>query len=129
MMLAIRTDSAQAELYLFDQGKAIDKYVWQAGRNLASELLPSIDTLVTRNNMSSADLTGIIIFTGQGSFTGLRIGTTVANTLAYAYAIPVVSAEGTAWLDSGVKKIENAVAGQYVVPKYSSPPNITQPRA
>ena len=126
MILAIKTDTPIAELYLFDDAaKKIDELVWQADRKLADELLPKIEELLSKNTLQLKDLTGIVIFTGSGSFTGLRIGTTTANTLAYSLAIPIVEAKGKDWAESGCQKISTTQPGKYVVPKYSSEPNIT----
>ncbi len=129
MILAIRTDKATAELSIYDsQEKEIDRDVWQADRKLADELLPHIQNLLYKNNFDLPDLSGIIIFTGDGSFTGLRIGTTVANTLAYSLSIPIVEARGSDWLKAGFKNLLNSKPGNYVVPKYSKKPNITKPK-
>jgi len=128
MILAIRTDQPTAELYLFDKKNKLDSYSWLAHRNLASEILEKIEYLLAKNNANIQSLTGIIIFTGEGSFTGLRIGTTVANTLAYSLTIPIVSAQGDTWLDEGLASVDSQKASVYVLPEYSSEPNITKPK-
>lgn len=128
MILAIRTDQPTAELYLFDKKNKLDSYSWLAHRNLASEILEKIEYLLAKNNANIQSLTGIIIFTGQGSFTGLRIGTTVANTLAYSLTIPIVSAQGDTWLEEGLASMDSQKASVYVLPEYSSEPNITKPK-
>lgn len=52
-------------------------------------LLPLIDQLLRKNNLDYKDLTKIEVETGPGSFTGLRVGISVANALAFALSIPV----------------------------------------
>lgn len=129
MILAIRTDSPMAELYLYSKNhKPIDTDIWQADRRLADELLPHIQSILSKNTFDLSDLSGIIIFTGEGSFTGLRIGTTVANTLAYSMAIPIVEARGDNWPKVGFSNLKQAQLGSYVIPKYSKGPNITKPK-
>ncbi len=130
MILAIRTDKPIAELYLFDNTDSlVDRQVWTAERKLADELLVEIEQLLIKNKLKFNSLTGIIIFTGEGSFTGLRIGTTVANTLAYSLSIPIVESSGDEWLQTGFEKLNTAKPGSYVLPKYSSEPNITKPKS
>ncbi len=130
MILAIRTDKPLAELYLIgDSSEQIDSHKWESNRQLADELLPSIQKILSSNDHDLQDIKGILIFTGEGSFTGLRIGTTVANTLAYSLEIPIVESVGQDWLQSGLKQLKTAEPGHYVVPKYSSEPNITKPKA
>lgn len=129
MILAIRTDKPQSELYLYDKDNdQIDKNIWQADRRLADELLPQIQELIGKNNLKLEDIKGLIVFTGEGSFTGLRIGTTVANTLAYSLSTPITDASGADWLKVGLEKLKTAKPGVYVLPKYSSEANITKPK-
>lgn len=52
-------------------------------------LLPLIDKLLAENGVSAGSLTEIRVNTGPGSYTGLRVGCAVANTLGYLFSIPV----------------------------------------
>ncbi len=129
MILALRTDKPEAELYLFDSSdQQVDSYKWVGDRQLADTLLTKIESLLTSNESKLTDLTGLIVFTGEGSFTGLRIGSTVANTLAYSYKLPIVNAQGADWLNKGLQNLQSAQPGNYVLPKYHSEPNITKPK-
>lgn len=47
-------------------------------------LLPLIDTLLKENNLKINDIDRIVVLNGPGSFTGIRIGLTVAKTIGYA---------------------------------------------
>ena len=128
MILALRTDKPEAELYLYENSNLVDGYKWEAHRKLADELLLKVEGILKKNKLEFKDVSGIIIFTGSGSFTGLRIGTTVANTLAYSLGIPIVESAGENWIKTGLEKIKSVKPGQYVVPKYNAEPNITQPK-
>lgn len=52
-------------------------------------LLPLIDKLLKNNNIMLDDLSAIQVNPGPGSFTGLRVGLSVANTLGWTLGIPV----------------------------------------
>lgn len=52
-------------------------------------LLPLIEKLLKQNNLEYSDLESIEVTTGPGSFTGLRVGVSVANALGYSLGIPV----------------------------------------
>ena len=52
-------------------------------------LLPAIAEILQRNKISIFQITEIKIETGPGSFTGLRVGVAVANTLGWLLGIPV----------------------------------------
>lgn len=118
MILAIRTDQPQATIQFGDKTKT-----WLAGRKLSQELLPEIKSLVG----DYAKLTGIVVFQGPGSFTGLRIGITVANTLAHGLNIPIVAAEGDDWIKQGASRLTRGDNDGQVMPHYGAEPNITKP--
>ncbi|MCC7543458.1 hypothetical protein IT415_01985 [bacterium] len=126
----MRTDKPEAELYLIDNaGHGVSKHTWEAHRQLAGTLVSTVQSFLHANDLEASKLTGLVIFTGSGSFTGLRIGTTVANTLAYAHALPIASGEGDDWLADGLKRLQAAQPGQYATPKYGKEPNITKSKA
>jgi tRNA threonylcarbamoyladenosine biosynthesis protein TsaB len=128
MILALRTDKPEAELYLYDNDNLLAKETWKAHRELADTLLSKIREILENNNLKNENVTGIIMHTGEGSFTGLRIGTTVANAMAYSLNIPIVSAEGEDWINNGIESLKTARVGELVVPKYNAEPNITKPK-
>ena len=128
MILALRSDKPEAELYLFNDGKKIAEIKWEAHRELADTLLSKIKEILVNNNVADNEITGIIMHTGEGSFTGLRIGTTVANAMSYSLGVPIVAAEGENWINEGLGKITSSKPGDLVVPKYNAEPNISQPK-
>ena len=88
MYVAIRTDTSDTEIYRLDEnGKIEQQKLWPAGRTLARDLPGEIDQLIDSNYN---DITGIIVFKGPGSFTGLRIGIGVAQGLAAPFHIPLI---------------------------------------
>lgn len=52
-------------------------------------LLPMIEEILKLNHLTPKDLTGICVHTGPGSYTGLRVGVAVANTLGWLLGIAV----------------------------------------
>jgi tRNA threonylcarbamoyladenosine biosynthesis protein TsaB len=122
MILAIKTDNPQAELYLYESESLKTKDMWEAGNKMSLQLNEHIENIVAKDYMK---ISGIVVFQGPGSFTGLRIGMTVANTLAYSLKIPIVGAMGKEWLKDGKKALKSAKSGAYVMPVYGAEPNIT----
>jgi tRNA threonylcarbamoyladenosine biosynthesis protein TsaB len=94
---------------------------WQAGRELGRGLLGEIEQL-----LQARSLQGLVVFTGPGSFTGLRIGIATMNAIAYAESIPIVGASGENWLSDGLKRLKNHQNDKIVTPNYGRQPNITK---
>lgn len=129
MILALKTADNMTHLTVMDpQGKILAEKNWESGRQLAEELLGRIITLLVSQSAGLADLTGLIVFQGPGSFTSLRIGIASVNALAYALAIPNVGAKGENWADEGAKLLSSKTRPQIVTPIYDRGPNVTSPR-
>ncbi|MEX2236770.1 MAG: tRNA (adenosine(37)-N6)-threonylcarbamoyltransferase complex dimerization subunit type 1 TsaB [Dehalococcoidia bacterium] len=88
--LTIDTASDYAGLALTDGGRLIHERVWYCRRRHSAEVLPAIDDLLRTNDVGRSDLGTVIACTGPGSYTGLRVGITLAKTLAYALHLPAV---------------------------------------
>lgn len=126
MYLAIRSDKPEAELYVLNgDGNILKQKAWDAGRTLARDLPGEIDELVGNDY---DQLKGVMAYKGPGSFTGLRIGITVANAMAYGKSVPIVGVAGDNWLTSGVTKLSEGVDNKIVLPEYGAAPHITPPR-
>lgn len=68
-------------------------------------LLADVDEMLGATGHRAADLTGIVVGTGPGSFTGMRIGLAVARGLGLALDLPVA---GVSTLDALAAATENA---------------------
>jgi tRNA threonylcarbamoyladenosine biosynthesis protein TsaB len=123
LMLALRTDKQEAELYLYDGDKKLGELKWQAHRQLAETLNQKIDQLLTVQGRTLYSIEKVGVYLGPGSFTALRIGISVANTLAYGLGVPIVGATDDEWLDYC---LQNSGSNVPVVPEYGSEPHITQ---
>lgn len=64
-------------------------FTTEAVENKNQKLLPFIIEVLKKNKTDVEQLTAIKVNTGPGSFTGLRIGVAVANTMAWVLKIPV----------------------------------------
>ncbi len=87
-VLGINTASSYAVSVLMEKGSdgfstLVGSKFWHSKQDEASKLLPSIDDLLKAAGWSFDDLAEVYVVSGPGSFTGLRIGVTVANTISY----------------------------------------------
>ncbi len=89
IILSIDTsDSKIAKIEIDLNGK---KYVTSSdSRKISSQTcLVLIDKVISEANTKLENLDEIKVNVGPGSFTGLRVGVSIANTLAYFLKIPV----------------------------------------
>ena len=128
IFLAIKTDNPITEIYLIHRESEIAKEVWESGNKLSLQILDKLEELLTRSGHKKSEMGGIVVFEGPGSFTGLRIGTSVANALAYSYQIPIVGTSGNNWIQDGLLKLRKAKISIYVSPKYGRDPHVTKPK-
>ena len=92
MLLAIDTATRMAGLALYDPaaGRILGEETWYSVNNHTVELMPRLVRMLGQQGVSPADLTGLSVSLGPGSFTGLRIGLSVAKGLALACRLPLV---------------------------------------
>lgn len=124
-ILCIRSDKPDAEIYLYDNQEVLGKIVWEAHRELGNTIHIKIKKLLNEHKVAFKELDGIACYQGPGSFTGLRIGLTVANTLASELGIAIVGASGDDWQNRAIEKLQNAENQKIVLPKYGREPHIT----
>jgi len=92
MLLAIDTATRMAGLALYDeaQGWVLGEELWHSANNHTVELMPRLVRMLSLQGLDPGDLTGLVVSLGPGSFTGLRIGLSLAKGLALAGHLPMV---------------------------------------
>jgi tRNA threonylcarbamoyl adenosine modification protein YeaZ len=89
-LLAIDTSGMDALVALGEEdGGLVAERRWAAGYRHGEELLTRIDHLLSANGVPLAELGGIVVGTGPGAFTGLRVGLATAKALAHGLGIPI----------------------------------------
>ncbi|MBR2709157.1 tRNA (adenosine(37)-N6)-threonylcarbamoyltransferase complex dimerization subunit type 1 TsaB [Candidatus Saccharibacteria bacterium] len=109
MKLYLDTSTPETILHLDDK-----EYKYIFANDLAEKLLEFIHDKLQENSKTWQDITEITFMSGPGSFTGLRIGATVVNTLAHELNIPLYDHNGN--------------KQSIIIPDYGRPANISKPR-
>ena len=109
MKLYLDTSTSETIFKLDDKD-----YNHNFGHDLAEKLLQFIHDKLKENDKNWHDLTEITFMSGPGSFTGLRIGATIVNTLAHELDIPLYDHHGT--------------KRPIIIPDYGRPARITPPK-
>lgn len=126
-ILTLRTDKPEAELGIYQDEKQLRHETWLAHRELAETIHKKLEEILNKSSISMNDLGGIVAFRGPGSFTGLRIGLSVANALAYGLQVPLAATNGHDWINQGIKKLQSGSADKLALPLYDSAPHVTAP--
>lgn len=127
MIVLWDSSTMTVQLTLID-GSNQYEYVWEANRELARDMLAYMRDRLAEHQKTFTDITAIGTFRGPGSFTGLRIGLTVLNTIAGAQNIPIVGAIGEQWKAECITMLERGNNHKIVLPEYGSEARITTPK-
>lgn len=115
MNLYLDTSNFEAILKLENPETGETKeYQENLGHEMAEKLLSFIHDKLSENHKSWQDIKKITFFSGPGSFTGLRIGATVVNTLAHELDVPLYDHKGN--------------QHPIIIPDYGRPANISAPK-
>lgn len=90
------------------------EYHEDLGREMTEKLLGVLKEKLEEHGKTFEDLTKITFMSGPGSFTGLRIGATIVNTLAHELNIPLYDHHGE--------------KHPVILPDYGRPANISTPK-
>ena len=91
-MISLYLDTSSSFLYtaIIENGTTIAEIKEKLGNNLSEYTLPRIEEMLNVKGIKPDEINKIIVVNGPGSFTGIRIGLTIAKTLAWAKNIPIV---------------------------------------
>lgn len=102
MLLAIDTATQVMSLALHDGFSLRAEQTWYTSNNHTAELAPAVRALLAHSDLAMTDLTALAVSIGPGSYTGLRIGVSLAKGMAAALKLPLV----------GVTTLDTLAAGQ-----------------
>lgn len=90
-LLVIDTATAQIVVAAAaPDGTLLGATTWAAGRTHGAQLLPAIGRLTGETNLRRSRIEAIVVGTGPGAFTGLRVGIATAKALAHELSVPLV---------------------------------------
>lgn len=89
-ILAIDTSTNVLGVALIDDEKVIGEHITNMKKNHSIRIMPAIESLLKECDTKTSELSKIVVAKGPGSYTGVRIGVTIAKTLAWTLNIPLV---------------------------------------
>ncbi|MHB1865240.1 MAG: tRNA (adenosine(37)-N6)-threonylcarbamoyltransferase complex dimerization subunit type 1 TsaB [Candidatus Saccharimonadales bacterium] len=126
--MTIKTDQPESEFSIYNDQKKLAAIKYLAHKDLAQTIHQKIVAMLKDKSMDWSNIEAVACFKGPGSFTGLRIGLSVANTLADGMNIPIIGETGDDWLNKAITKLLDNQNDKIVYPFYGAEPNITKPK-
>ncbi|OGH68841.1 MAG: hypothetical protein A3I29_01570 [Candidatus Magasanikbacteria bacterium RIFCSPLOWO2_02_FULL_44_11] len=121
MYIAIDTGENERIVFRFFSGKDWQRFEYPYQNEDA--LLVGLNELLKQHQAKLADITGLAVRVGKGRFTATRVAITMANTLAFALRIPVISYTESSPANLE-KRLSETPSGQYAQAEYSAPASI-----
>lgn len=91
MILYIDTSSSYLYAAIVSDNEVKEEIKQEYGHELSKVALPEIVTMFESSNITPQDITKIIVVNGPGSFTGIRIGITIAKVYAWSLKVPITT--------------------------------------
>lgn len=89
-VLAIDTSTYLLGVALVDNDKVVGELITNIKKNHSLRAMPAVEQLMKECGITPKELDRIVVANGPGSYTGVRIGVTIAKTLAWSLNIPIV---------------------------------------
>ncbi len=90
MELCIDTSTRYASVGVSDEGRILAELAWRSDRNHSVELAPALRRVMESAGVSMEDITAVFAARGPGGFSALRVGLSVAKSLAMARGLPLI---------------------------------------
>ena len=102
MIICLETATNLCSVALCDSAGVISLRESNESKSHASLLTVFIEEILKENGIRARDLEAVAVSKGPGSYTGLRIGVSVAKGIAYAASIPLIGIETTLSMFYGI---------------------------
>lgn len=135
MILFINTSQTDLiQLKLIDKGKIVRQLENKEEFKQSELLLSMIDKLLKKEKLKIKNLKLIVVVSGPGAFSALRLGVATANALAWSLKVPLIelsvdeAGDDEKLIEAIKQKSKKAIKQVFkpVVPRYGKEPNITK---
>jgi len=99
-VLAIDTASSYLYLSLIENGKEVETFYEKGNHDHSVTILPEISNLLLKRGYQLNEINEVIVGIGPGSYTGVRIGVSIAKMIGYLNSIPVKTISSLALIAS-----------------------------
>jgi tRNA threonylcarbamoyl adenosine modification protein YeaZ len=125
VVLAFDTSAAHCAAAVLSGDRA-DYHVEAMAKGQAERLAPMLEELLSEAGVTWTDVGLIVVGTGPGNFTGIRISVSLARGLALGLGVPAVGVTGFEVLGDETAVSIPASRGQFYIKRPGHPPEITE---
>ena len=131
VILGINTIGEKMEVCLIEGQKIINFLDWDKNNNESEKVLRNVSNLIDCTNLKLNDIGYIAITVGPGSYTGTRIGVSIANALAYSLEAKIIEINAHDLENIDLKnlltslEISDVTTLKVAIPVYAKQPTIT----
>lgn len=108
-ILYIDTSSSYLYSAILEDSNVLAEVKKEFGQSLSEDSLPEIAKLFEKTNLKPKEIEKIIVVNGPGSFTGIRIGVTIAKTYAWALNLDIITVSSLEAMSISCSKETNHV--------------------
>lgn len=112
MIICLETATNICSVALCNSAGIVSLRESNESKSHASMLTVFINEILKENGLRASDLEAIAVSKGPGSYTGLRIGVSVAKGIAYAASIPLIGIETTRSMFWGISETRKVSSGE-----------------
>ncbi len=118
MIICLETATNLCSVALCDNAGVISLRESDESKSHASLLTVFIEEILKEHGMRARDLEAVAVSKGPGSYTGLRIGVSVAKGISYGASIPLIGIETTLSMFRGIamKSNDSQMKGYFLLP-------------
>jgi len=135
--IALETSGDRASVAVGNSARVAAEELIAGSRRHAVDIIPALERVIRRASVDMNDLAGVLLADGPGSFTGLRVGGSVAKALARVHHLPLRKASAllvlarAAWRahDGGDRRIlaaTDALRGEIYAAEYRITPALVE---
>ncbi|TLS35279.1 tRNA (adenosine(37)-N6)-threonylcarbamoyltransferase complex dimerization subunit type 1 TsaB [Pseudalkalibacillus caeni] len=128
--LAIDSSNYVMGVAVIEEGKVLGELITNLKKNHSVRLMPAIEEIMEEVSVKPSELDRIVVANGPGSYTGVRIGVSIAKTLAWSLGIPLVGvsslevlAQNGKYFQGGIVPFFDARRGQVYTGLYKKEKN------
>jgi len=109
-VLAIDTSNYVMGIALVEDEVVKGEVITNLKKNHSVRVMPAIESLLAECEVTPKELDLIVVAKGPGSYTGVRIGVTIAKTLAWTLNIPIVGVSSLEVLAANVRYFDGLIS-------------------